>query len=55
MKFSVVKTIVVTTRELYEIEIAEYHDPLNYIGSSTPVSTTTEREVKAVVFRKKKR
>lgn len=52
MKFIVIKTIILTTKELYEIEIAEYHDPLHYLGSSTPVSTVTERELKCDIFKK---
>lgn len=55
MKITVVKTIVVTTKELYELEIAGYLDPLSYIGcadSRAPTSTTTERKVEFDVFRK---
>lgn len=51
MKFTVVKTIVVTTKELYEIEIAGYLDPLSYIGDR-PISTTTGREVNFDIFKK---
>jgi len=54
VKFTIIKTIVVTTKELYEVEIAGYLDPLSYIDSSTPISTKTEREVKTDIFRKER-
>lgn len=51
MKFIVIKTVVVTTKELYEIEIAEYLDPLTYMSSSSPTSVLTERDMKVDVFK----
>lgn len=52
MKFAVVVTTTVTTKELYEVEIAEHLDPLDYISSSTPVSIVTTRELGCDIFRK---
>lgn len=54
MKFTVVKTIVVTTKKLYETEIAGYLDPLTYIGDKAPISTITKREESVDIFRKEK-
>ncbi|MBA7587056.1 hypothetical protein ES708_29069 [subsurface metagenome] len=51
MKFTVVKIITVTTKELYKVEIAGYLDPLSYMNSAKPLSTKTEREVKFDIFR----
>lgn len=51
MKFTVVKTITVTTKELYGIEIAEHLDPLDYMGSMSPTSTIRERDIKVDIFK----
>ena len=53
MKFTVIKTVIVTTKELYEIKIGGHLDPLSYIGDREPESTVTEREVKVDIFKEK--
>lgn len=51
MKFTIVKTIVVTTKELYETNIAGFLDPLTYIADQKPESVITERQVSFDIFR----
>lgn len=52
MKFTIIKTLVTTKKELYEVNIADHLDPLVYVGVRTPISTLTEREVQFDVFKR---
>ena len=51
MRFTVIKTIIVTTKEMHKVEIAGYLDPLDYIAGRKPIALIVERDVKVDIFK----